>query len=550
MHRLFLILLLLIGLSSKGMSQFIDTVYPEWKYLYGVHELDDTSFVLLRDDARIFNINHSGKIKWTSKPYDHLKAPGTSFTTYPTDSTKLIYVVTLEDDCDVFYDYKVHTFNVNGDEIETELFDQLYLPLNRFVFPQLPGLPKYLLGAGELLLYYRQDSVVTIPGHHFISTFNINTDGDFCVFGIDSIFKYEFHHDSLVLIASVAHNLTYAFDLFMTDDSKVIVGSNQIIRFFDQHLEFIKDFYTLPGEKISNFYWHDPFLIARIALNSTVNKYYIFDSNLNLQFTSTLSIRDFQTSDMIWKEDSTLTIAGSEFYRDDKFYAFVKTFDYSSAAITHNQNIAISGIRFDNVIVGGVGECYYSDTTRSFLIKNCTVQLTNHGTDVVNNVSITPPKTFCSWWCDRQQQYFHELTEMDLPPGQTKNYFIGDVPIEREDQNLSDHQLCLLAILPDDHIDIDHSDNMYCFDLTTAIDNSTQEKVVILYPNPAKDILHFSSSDRINFLTISNIEGKTVMRLKEIEMSQINVSQLTPGVYHIQFEYDNGYISSDRFIKI
>ncbi len=555
MYRLFFIFLLVNGLSSKGISQLIDTVYPELTSIYGAHALDDTSYVLLRDDARIFKIDHLGKIEWTSKPYDHLKTPWTSFTTYPADSNKLVYVVSLQDECDVFYDYKVHTFNTDGEEIETEFFDQEPLPLNSFVFPQLPGLPKYLLGGGgELRLYYRQDSSVLIPGHYYSSylpSFRINNEGDFYVLSNDSIFKFEFLHDSLILSGRISHNLVNAFDLFLHGDSMVIVGANKRIALFDDHVQFVKEFNTPPGENISNFYWHDPFLIARIALNSTVNKYYIFDSNLNLQFTSTLSIRDFQISDMFWKADSTLTIVGSEFYRDDKFYAFVKTFNFSTPAITHNQNIAISGISFENVIIGGVGECYYSDITRSFLIKNCTVQLTNHGTDVVNNVTITPPKTYCSWWCDRQQQYFHELTDMELAPGQTKDYFIGDVPIEREDRNLSNHQLCLLAILPDGHIDIDHSDNMYCFDLTVGLSNIEQDNISF-YPNPVSEMLHISDQKQVEELMIYNLDGKVVFNKNEIENSngEIDVSQLAPGLYFIKCVSKDGFQSAFRFIKM
>jgi len=513
-----------------------------------VHELDDSSYVLIANDARVYYLDHVGAIKLVSEEYEHLKIPWTSFTSFPNDPDQLIYVVTLEDGCDFVYDYKVHTFNLNGERIATENFDdEPFLPSDRFVFPQLPGLPKYLL---EGRLYYRPDSIVAIPGHEFSSEFGIADDGDIYFLKMDSIFKYEFNHDSLFLTARVPHNLSNAFDLFVNSDSSIIAGSEKKIVFFNQDLVFLNEFYAPANEKINTFYWHDPFLIARVDINSSVNKYYIFDSKLNLEFTTTLALKDIHISDMFWKPDSTLTITGYEFYRDDKIFAFLKTFSYSVVTRSHDQNIALSGLRFENVIVGDVGECYYSDTTRWFLIKNASIQITNHGDNSINNVTITPLKTYCSWWCDSQEQFFHTLTEMDLQPGQTKDFFIGDIPVEREDRNPSNHQLCLTAILPGGHIDIDHSDNMYCFDLTTSIDHSEKGNPAMLYPNPVEDILHIYSSDRIKSITINNIQGNTLLRLDEIEKDQLNVSQLIPGLYFIRFEYDNGYISSDRFLKL
>ena len=553
MNRLFIILLLLFGLLSDGFAQLIDTTYPPLTYINQLHVLNDTSSLFLANDGRLYKIDQTGKIVWATDYYDDGKAPWTSFVSYPADQDQLYYIVTMDDHCDYYYPQKLHTFNGEGEKIATEYFgDFPSLPMHSFIFPQLPGLPKYLIGeGGSFQLYYDEDSTTLVPDPHYSQIFTINSLGIVYVLVAGGISKLEFIHDSLILTASVPLNVSRILEWLPSTDSTIFICGKNEIQLYNSDLEVINEFTTASGENIYTYYWHEPFLVAEVRLSSFNYKYYIFDSNLNIQFTTTLPpLPDFQLFDVAWSKDSIFTLAGSEYYFSDKTYAFIKSMDFGASPVVHDQDVSLSGIKFKNVYVGPEHECYYSDTTRYFLIENATIEIANNGTDVIKSVTITPTKTYCNWWCDKVFQYFQQIDNMNLQPGQKKEFFLGDIPIERENRDSADRELCLMAILPDGHVDVDHADNLFCFDLTVGQVNIEDEDYPFFYPNPVKDILYVSSKEDLIELVIYNTEGKIVFRQVGIENDEVNVSSLASGLFFIQYLTKHGSYYTDRFVKI
>jgi len=76
------------------------------------------------------------------------------------------------------------------------------------------------------------------------------------------------------------------------------------------------------------------------------------------------------------------------------------------------------------------------------------------------------------------------------------------------------------------------------------IDDTTFENVK-LYPNPVKDILHFSKE--IHKITLTDLTGK-VLSIQS-NSNQINMSGYQSGVYFVIIETENGLKETKKVVK-
>jgi len=76
--------------------------------------------------------------------------------------------------------------------------------------------------------------------------------------------------------------------------------------------------------------------------------------------------------------------------------------------------------------------------------------------------------------------------------------------------------------------------------------NDSRLKSLSLFPNPTKDILHFS--EEISNLKITDLSGKVIKQISNSEKS-INVSKLMKGTYIITATSKSGELINRKFIK-
>ncbi len=77
-----------------------------------------------------------------------------------------------------------------------------------------------------------------------------------------------------------------------------------------------------------------------------------------------------------------------------------------------------------------------------------------------------------------------------------------------------------------------------------------EDNTVKIYPNPANDILNIESSILIKELNISDITGKKVFSISDIDNTiSIDVNRLNTGMYFINLTDVNGNVSVSKFIK-
>lgn len=88
---------------------------------------------------------------------------------------------------------------------------------------------------------------------------------------------------------------------------------------------------------------------------------------------------------------------------------------------------------------------------------------------------------------------------------------------------------------------------VYEFGSTLDVDNfEAQVSEFKIYPNPTSNVLNVKMNESFNKAEIFNIQGQKVL---ESNTKNLNVSNLSSGLYLIQIEATNGVTQTKRFIK-
>jgi hypothetical protein len=74
----------------------------------------------------------------------------------------------------------------------------------------------------------------------------------------------------------------------------------------------------------------------------------------------------------------------------------------------------------------------------------------------------------------------------------------------------------------------------------TGILNLETLSYIASYPNPAKDFVYFKSEDKIETVTIYNIEGKE-FNTTAIKNNNLDIRDLIAGIYFLKLKINNTY---------
>ena len=81
---------------------------------------------------------------------------------------------------------------------------------------------------------------------------------------------------------------------------------------------------------------------------------------------------------------------------------------------------------------------------------------------------------------------------------------------------------------------------------TPAIDIAGNK--LLIYPNPADEIIHFNGSDKLVSYRIINSVGVIVATSNNLNSSDIDVSRLQNGLYYLEFSDNTGNKNIQKFI--
>jgi N-acetylneuraminic acid mutarotase len=88
----------------------------------------------------------------------------------------------------------------------------------------------------------------------------------------------------------------------------------------------------------------------------------------------------------------------------------------------------------------------------------------------------------------------------------------------------------------------------WALDVPVGISENNREKVFQIYPNPVAENIHIvSESQRILNLTLVNLSGEIIFQREMIREENIDVSELSPGIFLLRIADENGYFVKKFF---
>ena len=87
---------------------------------------------------------------------------------------------------------------------------------------------------------------------------------------------------------------------------------------------------------------------------------------------------------------------------------------------------------------------------------------------------------------------------------------------------------------------------LYRFDMQLGTDETSKAKQIMLYPNPVKDILHFSQE--VSDIKVADLSGKMVKQVSA-KGKMVDISTLPKGVYIISATTREGKANHQKIIK-
>ncbi|ASK28903.1 hypothetical protein CEY12_01715 [Chryseobacterium sp. T16E-39] len=80
-----------------------------------------------------------------------------------------------------------------------------------------------------------------------------------------------------------------------------------------------------------------------------------------------------------------------------------------------------------------------------------------------------------------------------------------------------------------------------------TVDSETAKDEIIIYPNPASDLITIRSKEDLKSITIISLDGKAIQKAPNHKV--IDIADLPNGVYVVQIEFKNGKIISKKISK-
>ena len=566
-HTTLVVLFFLFILNVK--AQTIDSIYEVmnprtnnyWNQIERILPFDDTSFLAITLHGRFYKLNEKGQILWSSEiPYSNFNPVLIGNASIPYEALPgNLFIVTQEDQCDAIGDFEYYKFDLEGNYIEH--FD-LYpnstglskIPNSFLLFPSANNLPKYLFTTNDsLIFWYSRDSMIFRPSVLQLQKGDINSRGDILLASSDSLYIYfnENGEFNLPLKIQYASDGIHKHWISWTSDSTFILRENKHLSLFDNSLHLLKDYTLLPQEKLVGFDWFKPFINMRVEKDS-VNEILILDHELQEIFRTEFEMTNNYYDKLFWSPDSLLTRAGRQYYEGGEGFNYIKTFDFSADGVNYNYDVSISNATYNGFELIGDTTCMGYPVYDSYLVRNVQFSITNNSELPIHDVMITSTEPYCHFYCYPTPFFHRAISDINLLPGMTINISLGDIKLEQERQsNLKD--LCLMVMLPDQHFDVNLTNNKSCLEETVSTHSIKDENKPKLYPNPAKEILYLNADEEVNSTwKIYNMDGKIIMEENNDfnPSKSIDISKLSQGTYILRLTNSAGSSNIYKFVKI
>ncbi|HLF62375.1 MAG TPA: T9SS type A sorting domain-containing protein [Saprospiraceae bacterium] len=166
------------------------------------------------------------------------------------------------------------------------------------------------------------------------------------------------------------------------------------------------------------------------------------------------------------------------------------------------------------------------------------VTLHNYGPTPIYETFVRFQEYACPSFCEGVLQYEWNLTGLYLSPGESREVFLDNLffnctayPIEH---------LCLYTFNPNREPDLHYENDPYCVtvDVISAVEDILQDAEVLIYPNPASDVLYIEYLRDFDWsngeIALINSSGQEVWHKHFGQLvTQISLDGIQPSVYFL-----------------
>lgn len=567
MHKIFSLHLLYFVLAGKMMAQPFDTILTRFQYLSQIYPLEDSTFILIgqKDGVVIEQMNSKAETIW-SMVLGNERDVIVNSVVHCEERDSSIQIYTARRDCDIFdgKDALIFTLTFNG-----LLLDSLKVPYEynpRYIAllsgnPEFPRIayPRQIDASDPdvILMFYNGDTMQIRPS----------------IPGLDSSLQYlvgfsrqiALSPDSLILVCT---NGWYTFSFTKTDGRYIITDRTTTFGFFSQDIfslepdYFIvqhKDYLTLynehlpvrnfslsPEEFFGEVTWQNPYLM--------VTKYGIFGNDSIFVLDKHLNIIDKRSLEFFTNYPLHF------YFRDLTYYWTSQPYHYLEGAAIHSMRS--DGTDGPGIYDVGIKDVYvpaYDDYTTAY---TCGKKAFYHFPYIIltlSNASDTPLShvdviqeysCICPAW-----HWIRPIDHMDLQPGETDTFWLRDVTIANAYRTRYPLEFCLNIVHPDFHRDANtYPDNELCKSITLGESFPfLEEEIITYFPNPVDETLTLYTGDTIKYsLDIYDAGGRSVYGTREFSggYTDVDVSDLPPGIYYLRFRFKDGTSTHGSFAKL
>ncbi|HSF90386.1 MAG TPA: T9SS type A sorting domain-containing protein, partial [Saprospiraceae bacterium] len=186
----------------------------------------------------------------------------------------------------------------------------------------------------------------------------------------------------------------------------------------------------------------------------------------------------------------------------------------------------------------------------AYHIPALTVTIENFGPDTVTNFFLQGFDPLECYWCLYQFPFWF-IDSISLPPGTRGVVELS--PFVTHCGNELNPKICLTTIAPERKADGNYLNDQFCrsFDFILETSEQVVDKAMLVYPNPASDMIYIDIDQPIldNFIcTIYDATGNVVDQFKEIEHGY-SLDGYAPGIYLVMLTDQEGIVGYQRIVK-
>jgi len=254
----------------------------------------------------------------------------------------------------------------------------------------------------------------------------------------------------------------------------------------------------------------------------------------------------------ISEKDGVLFTAGKTTGAQSANAIIAKTYTLDGSAIEHSTDLALSGIRVENI---EAIESTWTPDLYSFKWDTW-VTIQNIGRDPLTKCNISSwmiHQRICDHWV-----YLIPVEGLNLLPGESGEVFLGqmeDYSFYLPGADSMTYPLKMYSMQPNDKIDRDPGNDMaelsFVIDLSVGIDEVNNSKINI-YPNPANEfiVIENPKNENISWEILSIHSNKVLNGIAKGNKTVVNIVKLNRGIYLIKATSQNGSYYSEKLIVL